>query len=47
MAGAEKLNKQKKAFCVSLSANGATTKFESDDISEIVKLLKEDALQSF
>lgn len=36
---------QKNAFYVSLSADGITTKVESDNISEIVGLLKEDALE--
>lgn len=36
---------QKNAFYVSLSAEGITTKVESDNISEIVGLLKEDALE--
>jgi len=43
MGEAEKT--QKNAFYVSLSKDGVTTKVESDDVSEIVKLLKEDALE--
>ncbi len=43
MGDAEKT--QKNAFYVSLSKDGVTTKAESDDISEIVHLLKEDALE--
>ncbi len=41
----EKLHVQKNAFYVSLSSKGVTTKAESDDVSEIVKLLKEDSLE--
>lgn len=36
---------QKNAFLVSLSKDGVTTKVESDDVSEIVGLLNEDALE--
>lgn len=36
---------QKNAFYVSLSKEGITTKVESDNVSEIVSLLKEDALE--
>jgi len=43
MGEAEKT--QKNAFYVSLSKDGVTTKFESDSLSEISKLLKEDALE--
>jgi magnesium transporter len=43
MGDAEKT--QKNAFYVSLSKDGVTTKVESDDVSEIVSLLKEDALE--
>src|SRR4030043_1188776 len=43
MGEAEKI--QKNAFYVSLSKDGVTTKVESDNLSEIVKLLKEDALE--
>jgi len=43
MGEAEKT--QKNIFYVSLSKDGVTTKVESDDPSEIVKLLKEDALE--
>jgi len=41
----EKGRTQKNAFYVSLSANGIPTKVESDNVSEIAKLLKEDALE--
>ncbi|MCX6667641.1 MAG: magnesium transporter CorA [Euryarchaeota archaeon] len=41
----EKVQGQKNAFYISLSEKGVTTKAESDDVSEIVKLLKEDALE--
>jgi len=37
--------KEKCAYYVSLGADGITKKVESDDISEIVSLLKEDALE--
>jgi len=43
MGEAEKT--QKNAFYVSLSKDGVTTKVESDNVSDIVKLLKEDALE--
>ena len=43
MGEAEKI--QKSAFYVSLSKDGVTTKVESDNVSEIVGLLKEDALE--
>ncbi len=43
MGDAEKI--QKSAFYVSLSKEGVTTKEESDNISEIVGRLKEDALE--
>jgi len=43
MGDAEKM--QKNAFYVSLSKEGITTKLESDNVSEIVSLLKEDALE--
>lgn len=43
MGEAEKI--QKSAFYVSLSKDGVTTKKESDDISEIVGHLQEDALE--
>jgi len=43
MGEAEKI--QKSAFYVSLSKDGVTTKVESDNVSEIVSLLKEDALE--
>jgi magnesium transporter len=43
MGEAEKI--QKSAFYVSLSNNGVTTKVESDNVSEIVGHLKEDALE--
>jgi magnesium transporter len=43
MGDAEKV--QKSAFYISLSKEGISTKIESDDISEIVSLLKEDALE--
>ena len=43
MGEAEKV--QKNAFYVSLSKDGVTTKEESDNISEIVGHLKEDALE--
>jgi magnesium transporter len=43
MGDAEK--SQKSAFYVSLSKDGVTTKVESDDISEIISLFKEDALE--
>ncbi len=43
MGEAEKI--QKNAFYVSLSKDGVTTKVESDNVTEIVKLLKEDALE--
>lgn len=36
---------QKSAFCISHSKEGISTKIESDNISEIVGLLKEDALE--
>jgi magnesium transporter len=41
----EKVHGQKNAFYISLSEKGVATKAESDDVSEIVKLLKEDALE--
>lgn len=40
-----KIQEQKRAFYVSLSAAGNTTKVESDNVTEIVNLLKEDALE--
>jgi len=43
MGEADKI--QKNAFYVSLSKEGVTTKVESDNISEIVSLFKEDALE--
>jgi magnesium transporter len=43
MGEAEKT--QKKAFYISLSKDGVTTKVESDSLSDIAKLLKEDALE--
>jgi magnesium transporter len=45
MAEVEKAQAQKNAFYVSLSADGVTTKVESDNVTEIVGLLKEDALE--
>jgi magnesium transporter len=41
----EKVQGQKNAFYISLAEKGVTTKAESDDVSEIVKLLKEDSLE--
>ena len=41
----EKVQGQKNAFYISLSEKGVATKAESDDVSEIVKLLKEDSLE--
>lgn len=43
MGEAEKI--QKSSFYVSLSKDGVTTKVESDNVSEIVGLFKEDALE--
>ncbi len=43
MGEAEKI--QKRAFYISLSKDGISTKIESDNVSEIVGLLKEDALE--
>lgn len=45
MGEAERVQAQKKAFYVSLSKDGVTTKVESDNVSEITKMLKEDALE--
>jgi len=41
----EKCQGQKNAFYVSLATDGVATKFECDEVSEIVKLLKEDSLE--
>jgi len=41
----EKKQKQKNAFLVSISKEGAATKFESDGVSEILNLLNEDSLE--
>jgi magnesium transporter len=45
MAENEKAPEQKKAFYVSLSTDGITTKVENDSFSEIAGLLKEDSLE--
>ena len=45
MGEEERVQAQKKAFYVSLSKDGVTTKVESDNVSEITKMLKEDALE--
>ena len=45
MGEEERVQAQKKAFYVSLSKDGVTTKVESDNVSDITKMLKEDAIE--
>lgn len=45
MNESDKVLSQKRAYCVSLTGKGITKKLECDDVSEVLHLLDEDALQ--